>query len=427
MNDTKKTFSVTEINRTIKTILQDRKELKDVWIKGEISNFVIQSSGHVYFSLKDSSSILKCTFFIFNQKNFQPRKLKDGMEILVNGSITLYEKGGTYNLNVQKIEELGKGDIALKIEKLKKDLEERGIFDSSRKRPIPNFFKTLGIVTSPTGAAVQDIIRIAKERYPNLNILVAPCQVQGESAVESIVAAIEELNDPKWEVDVIIAGRGGGSFEDLMAFNQEKVILAYYNSRIPIISAVGHEIDIPLTDFSADLAAPTPTAAAEMIVPDIQDLTNTINSLGDRLGNSLEYKRRSSKEKLDLIIGRRIFTSPKEILTERIQSVDETLTRLNLLGKNYLANKKNELMQFDNINIYIKNLIIKKENLFKLGLGRVENFSPLQTLSRGYSVLRNKKKEVISSPEQIQEGEILEVILKKEKKILVEVKDLNGK
>ncbi len=403
-------LSVSEVNRSIKSILLERRELKDIWIKGEISNYSPSGAGHIYFSLKDPTSVIRCTFFSFQNKNYKGKKLQDGMEVQVFGSINLYEPGGYYSVNVARVEELGKGDILYQLEKLKAELNAKGIFNSERKRPIPRFPKTLGIATSPTGAAVEDIIRIAKERYPNLNILIAPCQVQGESAPTSIVSAIQELNNPKWEVDVIIAGRGGGSFEDLMPFNDEAVVMAYYNSRVPIISAVGHQIDSLLCDHAADAFVPTPTAGAELAVPELEDLENYLEDLQNRFNQTLKYKLDIARDRLHLISNKHIFMEPRMLLTDRIQRVDETLNRIFLLGKNNISLKLNQLQRFENIKIYAKSLLTAKESKYKLTLGRVENFSPLQTLNRGYAVARNKKQEVIQSPSQVKIGKELELI-----------------
>lgn len=416
-------LSVSEVNRSIKSILLERRELKDIWVKGEISNYSPSGAGHIYFSLKDQTSVIRCTFFSFQNKNYKGKKLQDGMEVQVFGSINLYEPGGYYSINVARVEELGKGDILYRIEKLKAELNARGIFNPDRKRPIPRFPKTLGIATSPNGAAVEDIIRIAKERYPNINILIAPCQVQGDTAPSSIVSAIEELNNPKWEVDVIIAGRGGGSFEDLMPFNDESVVMAYYNSRVPIISAVGHQIDSLLCDFAADAFVPTPTAGAELAVPEIEELENFLEDIENRFNQSLKYKLDIARDRLHLISNKHVFVEPRMLLTDRIQRVDEILNRIFLLGKNNIAAKNNLLQKFDNIKIYAKSVLNAKDNQFQLALGRVENFSPLETLKRGYSVVRNKKKEVISSKSQVKVGEELELIMKDKETIKIEVKE----
>ncbi|TGN08438.1 exodeoxyribonuclease VII large subunit [Leptospira ilyithenensis] len=405
-------LSVSDVNRLIKTTLQDTDGLKNIWVKGEISNFSqTASSGHMYFSLKDQASVIKCAFFSFQAKNYKGRPLKNGMEVNLFGSISVYEPGGYYSISVQKIEELGQGDILLQIERLKASLLEKGIFDPTRKKPLPKYPKRLGIVTSPKGAAVEDIIRIATDLNPSIQILVSPCLVQGDEAAASISGAIRALNDPKWEVDVIIAGRGGGSFEDLMAFNTEEVVMAYYHSKIPIISAVGHEIDRVLTDLSADASAPTPTAAAKLAIPNVSEVLVKMEEVEDRLRFALKNRTNIGREKLIGISSRTFFQNPYVILETRSIAVDEIMNRLSLLGKNFLMQKKTDFAKTEILKIRMEQYTKQKRKELELTQSRVENFSPLGTLKRGYSVLRNHKKEVISSIDQIQTKEKLEIIL----------------
>ncbi|MCW7481955.1 exodeoxyribonuclease VII large subunit [Leptospira kanakyensis] len=416
-------LSVSEVNRLIKSKLQDSQEFKNIWIRGEISNHSqTNSSGHMYFSLKDQASVIKCAFFSFQAKNYRGTPLRNGMEILVYGSVSVYEPGGYYSITVQKIEEIGEGDILLKIEKLKKALHDKGIFDVTHKRPLPKFPKRLGIVTSPKGAAVEDIIRIATDLNPSIQILVSPCLVQGDGAEVSIIEAIKELNDPKWEVDVIIAGRGGGSFEDLMAFNQEAVVMAYYNSRIPIISAVGHEIDRVLTDLAADATTPTPTAAAKLAVPNVSDTLIRLDEMEERLKSALNAVVRLGKEKWVGITGRPVFQNPKTLLETRTATLEELMTKISLLGKNYLVRKQSEFQKSDSLTQNWKSYLERIQNKFTLAEQRLVHFSPLGTLQRGYSVVRNQNKQVISSIHNIKENESLEVFLS-DGKLLVEVKE----
>lgn len=404
-------LSVSEINKKIATLLTGNPSFRGIWIKGEISNFNIAPSGHFYFSLKDSSSNLRCTFFAGRAQAYQGRPLKDGMEILAFGNINVYEPRGEYSLNVMKVEEMGKGDIYLQVEKLRRELTEKGIFNPEWKKPLPRLPKTLGVATSPTGAAIEDIIRIATTNYPNINILVAPCLVQGTEAPQSIVKAIELLNDPRWEVDVIIAGRGGGSYEDLMAFNTEPVVMAYYNSKVPIISAVGHEIDKVLTDFAADVHAPTPTAAAKIAIPEVEAIEEVIIDLFRRIELSTNGYIRYLKERLENIKKRRSVSDPYHYLEERYVHLDEILNKISLLGKNYISVKKEKLKVLDRISFRWEQNLERKGNRFRMAESRLENFSPLSTLKRGYSVLRNKKKKIIFSSQDVKEGENLELIL----------------
>ena len=247
MNDNsiqQKVYTVAELTRSIKRTLEGRAEFNNLWVKGEIFNLTVHSSGHIYFSLRDNDAVISAVFFRHANRNLT-FKLKEGMNILALGSITVYEKRGSYQINVSMVKQEGLGELQKRIEMLKQKLAAEGVFSPERKRPIPFLPRRLGIATSPTGAAVQDIIKVALRRYPTIEIIIAPAVVQGVDAPVSIARAIEELNRPEYRIDCIIAGRGGGSFEDLMPFNEELVVRAFYNSRVPIISAVGHQIDHP--------------------------------------------------------------------------------------------------------------------------------------------------------------------------------------
>jgi exodeoxyribonuclease VII large subunit len=422
MKTSTKVFSVSEINQSIKKIITDRNDLKDIWVKGEISNYSVSGAGHCYFSLKDSNSVLKCTFFSFQFRNYKGKPLKEGVEVQVYGSLSVYESGGTYNLNINRVEEVGKGDLLYQIEQLKIKLKDQGIFDPAHKKPIPKYPKTLGIATALNGAAIADIIRIAKDRFPDINILIAPCIVQGEMAVSSISNAIKELNNPIWKVDVIIAGRGGGSSEDLMAFNDENLVMAYYNSKLPIISAVGHQTDSVLTDFAADAYTPTPTAAAELAVPKLEEYTDYLDNVFNRISNSLNFVLNNYKERFNSISSRNVFQNPLNIIEQRILKVDEVVSRLILLGRNNHSKKINHIQKFDKLKLLADSLYEKKKNKYSLISERIDNFSPLGTLKRGYSITRSKNKNIIKKIEQIEIGESVEIILFKGK-IIAEVKE----
>jgi exodeoxyribonuclease VII large subunit len=412
MSNVPNSLSVSDVNRLVKSSLQAVDELKNIWVKGEVSNFSqAGASGHMYFSLKDNLSVIKCAFFSFQSKNYKGKPIKNGMEIRVFGSISVYEPGGYYSFSVQKVEDLGEGDILLQIEKLKASLAERGYFDPSHKKPIPKYPKRLGIATSPKGAAVEDIIRIATDLNPTIQILVSPCIVQGDDAPKSIRQAIEALNDPKWEVDVIIAGRGGGSFEDLIAFNTEEVVLAFYNSKVPIISSVGHEIDRVLSDLSADATAPTPTAAAKLAIPNVAEVLIKIQETEDRLDRCLKNLTTINKEKLNGIYTRNVFQNPMSLLESRGIAADDVMNRLAILGRNFLLQKRSEFAKTEILKNSMEKQIVRKRQSFELMHSRVEHFSPLGTLSRGYSVTRDKNKKVINSSSQVQLHQIVEIIL----------------
>jgi exodeoxyribonuclease VII large subunit len=408
-----KPLTVSELNKFISKILTSTPGLKSIWVQGEISNFTIAPSGHFYFSLKDPTSNLRCTFFQGRTQSYSGRPLKDGMEVMAYGNVNVYEPRGEYSLNIQKVEEVGKGDIFLQIEKLRRDLDARGIFDPNHKKPIPKLPKTLGIATSPTGAAIEDIIRIATTNYPNINILVAPCVVQGNDAPDSIANAIQSLNDPQWEVDVIIAGRGGGSYEDLMAFNTEKVVMAFYNSRVPIISAVGHDIDRVLSDYAADVHAPTPTAAAKIAIPEVDSFFQYLEEMNRRTTLAIEHKIRYLKERLIKVQEKRTLSDPSHYLEERYIHLDDVITKIALLGRTLLGSSREKLSVLDRIAFRLEQNMERKQNRLNLAQERVENFSPLSTLKRGYSVVRNHHKKVIQSANDIKLGEDLEIILSK--------------
>ncbi|PJZ26010.1 exodeoxyribonuclease VII large subunit [Leptospira hartskeerlii] len=407
-----KTYSVSEINSIVKQLLTGPDILRNIWIQGEISNYSKSHQGHIYFNLKDPKSLIACTFFSYSNGRYKGKPLENGMEIKAFGAISVYEPRGQYNLNISKIEELGQGDLLLQIEELKRKLAAQGIFDPERKRKLPAFPWRIGVATSPTGAAIEDIIRISKQRFPNIDILISPCLVQGDGAPESIISAIKQLNDPKWDVDLIIAGRGGGSTEDLMAFNDEKVVLAFAESRVPIISAVGHQIDSVLSDLAADHFAPTPTAAAEMAVPEMELVESGLAEFEVRLKIALKNQAGNLKEKLRILTNKKAFLDPRSMLNDRILQLDEINSRINLLGKNYLMSAQNKFSPVSTgLLTSFKSHLERKKKEFQLLSGKLEGFSPLGTLKRGYSVVRKKGKKVVTSPTQLEKEEELEVIL----------------
>ncbi|TGK08674.1 exodeoxyribonuclease VII large subunit [Leptospira fletcheri] len=423
-----KPLSVSEVNSIVKQLLTGPDLLRNVWVQGEISNLSRSHQGHIYFNLKDPKSLLACTFFSYSNGRYKGRSLENGMEVRAYGSISVYEPRGQYNLNVSRVEEVGQGDLLVKIEELKRKLASRGVFDPEKKRELPAFPWTIGVATSPTGAAIEDIIRIAKQRFPKINILISPCLVQGDGAPESIVGAIRELNDPAWAVDVIIAGRGGGSFEDLIAFNDERVVLAFSESRIPIISAVGHQIDSVLSDLAADAFAPTPTAAAEIAVPEMEVVESELSEFGSRLESALKNQVRNLNERLRILTNKMVFTDPKSMLNDRILRLDETGSRIQLLGRNFLMQARAKLLPLSTgLPLTFRALLERKRKQFELLAGKVEGLSPLGTLNRGYAVLRTREKQVVTSPAEVKMDEELEVILSGGRLRVVNRGELNGK
>ncbi|KHE92865.1 MAG: exodeoxyribonuclease VII large subunit [Candidatus Scalindua rubra] len=356
-----KFFTVSEITRGIRTSLEHK--FSDIGVLGEISNVRKPGSGHVYLTLKDKNSQLQAVVF----RNTASRikfELKDGMEVVSFGSITVYEQRGQYQLIINKIEPKGIGALQLAFQQLKEKLEKEGLFDHSHKKPIPFIPQKIGIVTSPTGAAIKDILNIIDRRFANVEILIYPVKVQGEGAAQEIAQAITELNNYA-DIDVIITGRGGGSLEDLWAFNEEIVARSIYNSRIPIISAVGHEIDLTIADLVADKRALTPSEAGELVVPRKDLLIEKIEKYKERLLQSLAGKLRLSKERLARITNSYAMKQPFDRLNRWQQRLDEFAQRLNLNITHALNTEREKLSGI---------------------AGKLESLSPLNVLKRGYAI-----------------------------------------
>lgn len=422
-------YKVSEITRKIKNFIEE--EFNDFWIEGEISNFRIPSSGHFYFTLKDSQSQIKCAIFRYYSQyiNF---KLEDGIQVVCHGRLNLYEPRGEYQVIIDLIEPFGYGLLQKAFEQLKERLRNEGLFDEKHKRPIPVLPKTIGIITSPTGAAIRDILNILYRRYPNIHVIIFPVKVQGEGAKEEIVSAIYEAQN--FKIDLLIVGRGGGSLEDLWAFNEEIVAYAIYNSKIPIISAVGHEIDYTIADFVADLRAPTPSAAAELAVPVKSNLIELIEETKRRLRlgikKKLDYLQKDliniSKRlidprkkltdiylKLDDLQGR-LFNAIFNILSKDTLKVRNALEQLNLVSpiKNITYSKINlshlNKALFNNI-IYV---IRKKEQEYNILNEKLHSLNPLFVLKRGYSIVKEiPSKKVIYDISKLLVGDNLEITL----------------
>ncbi len=406
----KKVFTVTELTRNIKNRLETAPELNSVWIKGEISNLTFHSSGHIYFSLKDEGALVDAVFFKYSNKNLS-FKLEEGMSVLVFASVTVFEKRGKYQINVQSLRLEGIGELQKKIEQLKIKLAAEGIFNDDRKRELPFLPKRLGVATSPTGAAIRDIIKVALRRYPNLEIIISPAKVQGEKAAESIVKAINELNKPECNIDLIIAGRGGGSFEDLMPFNEEIVIRAFYNSRVPIISAIGHQIDHPLSDDAADLAAPTPSAAAEIAIPVKSDLESEIEYMLNRTSGALFSLIRDYKNRILNIENLKILKSPQEIISVKHLLLSDIETRLISEMKAAVARNKNLYNSIPDIKLLMKGAISNFSHRYVLALQALEKLSPISILKRGYAITRDTNGRTLKSVDEIITGSDITVQL----------------
>ena len=333
-------YSVFQVNTYIHNMFHEDYLLSDVSVSGEISNLKFHTSGHIYFTLKDDKSAISCAIFRPSAQKLNIA-LKDGDKIVASGSISNYVPNGSVTFNVTKAEYEGVGDLTKKFEELKKRLSEQGLFDKEFKKPIPKFPKTIGIVTAPTGAAIRDIISVSKRRNPYISLILFPALVQGEGAKESIVKGIETLE--KANVDVIIVGRGGGSLEDLWAFNEEEVAYAIFQCSVPVISAVGHEIDFTISDFTADLRTATPSAAAELAVPDIRQTIEDIEDLKKSLDKGFERVLKNKLHKLAVYEAKLKALSPVNKLNKQKLIADSYNNKLDLLIKKIIKEKKAEL------------------------------------------------------------------------------------
>lgn len=420
-------FTVTRLNSAVRMILE--QDLGLVWLTGELSNLAMPSSGHWYFSLKDLGAQVRCAMFKGNNRRvaFRPQ---DGMQVLVQARVSLYEPRGDYQLIIESMQPAGDGVLALRFEELKRRLGAEGLFDESRKRPLPREPRAVGLVTSATGAALHDMLTVLKRRAPDLPVFIYPTQVQGSAAIGQIVAAIA-LANRRAEVDVLIVGRGGGSLEDLWCFNEEAVARAIANSAIPIISAVGHEVDVTISDFAADLRAPTPSAAAELVAPDNQARIQRLAHLWQRLAQGIGRHQIAARHGLALLQKRLDHQDPKRRLEQQSQRLDELSARLQQLmnqrlhqGERRLANLELRLQgksperllaagkrrhQLAEERLYA--LIAKRQDLASHRLAmltvRLDGVSPLATLGRGYSITRTQSGEVINRAAQVNAGQTL--------------------
>jgi exodeoxyribonuclease VII large subunit len=380
-----KIYTVTEITREIKGILEE--SFPTVWVEGEISNYTLHSSGHRYFSLKDEDAQIRCTLWRFRGERLQFEP-EDGVKVIALGSISVYERNGQYQLDVIELIPAGVGKLEIAFQRLKEKLFQEGLFDEEHKRPIPEFPESIGLVTSPTGAAIRDIIKIIHKRFPSVRIIVNPVRVQGEGAAEEIAQAICEFNEFA-KIDVMIVGRGGGSLEDLWAFNEEIVARAIYSSEIPIISAVGHQIDFTISDFVADSRALTPSAAAQMVVKDKEELLKELRSTAQKLtfhqSSLIEYSKQRLKAAQQSYGFRRVL----DLISQRSQRIDELARRFLNRIKNYFEFQKNGVS-------------LKKEKLDAL--------SPVSVLERGYCIARKMPElEIIKDAGLLKKEDRLEV------------------
>lgn len=420
-------FTVTRLNSAVRMILE--QDLGLVWLTGELSNLAMPSSGHWYFSLKDLGAQVRCAMFKGNNRRvaFRPQ---DGMQVLVQARVSLYEPRGDYQLIIESMQPAGDGVLALRFEELKRRLGAEGLFDEGRKRPLPREPRAVGLVTSATGAALHDMLTVLKRRAPDLPIFIYPTQVQGSAAIGQIVAAIA-LANRRAEVDVLIVGRGGGSLEDLWCFNEEVVARAIANSAIPVISAVGHEVDVTISDFAADLRAPTPSAAAELVAPDQSARAQRLAHLWQRLVQAMNRHQTAVRHGFVLLQKRLDHQDPKRRLEQQSQRLDELSARLQQLlnqrlhqGERRLANlelrlqaksperllaigrRRHQLAQ-ERLHALIAKRQDQASHRLAMLTARLDGVSPLATLGRGYSITRTQSGDVINRAAQVNAGQTL--------------------
>ena len=388
MNNKPGILTVSNINQYIKSLLMYDANLSSVSVRGEISNFKRYSSGHAYFSLKDATGVLKCVLFQsnFSKLDFMP---VDGMGVIASGSINVYERDGVYQLYVQNMIPDGIGSLFERFEALKLQLSKEGLFDPAHKRGLPKLPKAIGVVTSPSGAVIEDIRNVTKRRFPNMPIILYPASVQGAGSSQEIVRGIERAN-AEGLVDVLIVGRGGGSIEDLWSFNEEDVARAVYASNIPVVSAVGHETDFTICDFVADLRAPTPSAAAELAVPELDELTNTLWLLERKLKSLPKQNILMKQSRLDRLAAYRYFTHPQSLLDHRNERLLHTEARLDYAFRQIWTGCQKRL---------------------DVGEARLSLMNPGKVLKRGYAIVRHEDGHILSKVQDFQQIQHTEILL----------------
>lgn len=445
-------FSVSQINSYLKKKFNMDPKLKNIQVKGELSNYKSYANGHDYFTLKDENSQIKGVLYKGRKRNleFEP---KNGMKVIIKGSIEVYEKNGYYQLKANTIKKDGIGDLYIAFEKLKKKLQSEGLFDKEHKKEIPKYPKRIGVITAKTGAAIKDIITTINRRYPQCEIYVFSTLVQGDFAAPQIVSQLKRSQ--KYDLDTIIIGRGGGSIEDLWPFNEEIVAREIFDCKIPIISAVGHETDFTISDFAADLRAPTPTAAAELAVPQTDELNNRIYQISKRLTKIIENKISNNKERLDNICKKQIIKNPESIYDIKQMHLDQLINNLDHSSKDIITKNKSKLQLLENnavlknpknvyenkkthlnnlinnLNYSSKNIITenknkleiiksskilknpndiknKKEERLIVNVDKLSILNPLLTLKRGYSIAKSKDK-VIKSVKDVESGDEVDI------------------
>ena len=388
MENSKMILSVTQINEYIRALLAQDEVLSMICVRGEISNLTLHRSGHIYFTLKDETSVLKAVMFRSSAQRVK-FALKEGMNVIVYGRISLYTPSGQYQLYAEDIQPDGIGALYIAYEQIKEKLQNEGLFDQNRKKPIPKLPSTVGIITSPTGAAIHDMINVMGRRFPLTKLLLYPALVQGDIAYKSLIAGVEYFNKTK-SADVIIIGRGGGSMEDLWAFNNVELAYAIAKSEIPVISAVGHESDFTICDFVADLRAPTPSAAAELAVPNVLTVKNDLNKNILSVEKTLISKIQSYRKHLNVLSSARVLTSKENLL-------DEYKMKINLVS--------------DKLDISMQNILRDRKHTYGVLCAKLNAISPLNTLSRGYAIVQKGEGKALASVTEIETGEKVQISL----------------
>ncbi len=378
-------FTVTALTLAVKQMMSG--VFRDIFVEGEVSNLSQSATGHLYFNLKDREALLSAVMFKWDARKYS-LELQDGVQVRVWGSLDVYAKSGRYQIVVKKVEALSKGNLYLEFEKLKQKLEKEGLFAPEHKKEIPAYPQRIGVVTSPTGAAVRDILSVLKRRNPHLEVFIAPVLVQGDEAAPQIAQAIEDLNKFTPALDVLLVGRGGGSLEDLWAFNEEMVARAIFKSNIPVISCVGHEVDFTIADFVADLRAPTPSAAAELVVQNSQNTAAQIANLQKRMLQAVSLFYERFKRRFDLAVNARILKDPQTLTQEKEQELDELSQRL-------------ETAWAEKLTAFTHRFDVARQKLNALG--------PQAVLKRGYSITRKQDGTVVSRTAQTKPGETIYV------------------
>lgn len=367
-------LTVTQLNTYAKSVIEQEATLSNVFVMGEISNFVDHyRSGHLYMSIKDNHSVISAVMFAGNASKLK-FKPENGMSVIIRGRVSIYERDGRYQLYIDDMQPDGIGTLAVAFEQMKEKLSKAGLFDAEHKMPIPEIPEKIGVISSPTGAAIQDVINVLGRRYPIAEIVFAGVQVQGDSAAPTIIDAIKKLNYT--DVDVIIIARGGGSAEDLWPFNDEKLAYAIYNSQIPIISGVGHETDFTICDFVADLRAPTPSAAAELAVPDVREQKNYVFALKTALDNAIETDIKEKQYNLEQLTNSSVLKNPEKIIENCELYLDTLITK---------------------ININFKDIFTKCSSDFAMLCSKLDSLSPLKVLARGYSIAKKDENIIVNS------------------------------